>query len=149
MLFTSIWTLLAVAYLTLAPTRFPRAAHKFAIAGIEFLTMLFWFAAFIAVAVLWRDIYWGWAGHGTVHNIGIAAIVFGAFLWSVNLSPSHVPLLTSSGCSSSLLRFFLRFTSATRLAMTPHPLQTWLAFKQTAYLTERMLIFDYYDPQSY
>lgn len=83
MLFTSIWTLLAVAYLTLAPTRFPRAAHKFAIAAVEFLTMLFWFAAFIAVAVLWRDIYWGWSGHGTVHNCGIAAIVFGAFLWSV------------------------------------------------------------------
>lgn len=84
MLFTSIWTLLAVAYLTLTPTRFPRAAHKFAIAAVEFLTMLFWFASFIAVAVLWRDIYWGWSGHGTVHNTGIAAIVFGAFLWSVS-----------------------------------------------------------------
>lgn len=82
MLFTSVWTLLAVAYLTLAPTRFPRAAHKFAIAAVEFLTMLFWFASFVAVAVLWRNIYWG-HGHGTFHNCGIAAIVFGAFLWSV------------------------------------------------------------------
>ena len=89
MLFTSVWTLLAVAYLTLAPTRFPRAAHKFAIAGVEFLTMLFWFASFIAVAVLWRDIYWGWAGHGTVHDVGIAAIVFGAFLWYVPLIGCH------------------------------------------------------------
>lgn len=87
MLFTSVWTLLAVAYLTLAPTRFPRAAHKFAIAAVEFLTMLFWFAAFIAVAVLWRDIYyWSYYGyHGTFHNSGIAAIVFGAFLWLVVL----------------------------------------------------------------
>jgi hypothetical protein len=80
MLFTSVWTLLAVAYLTLAPTRFPRAAHKFAIAAVEFLTMLFWFSAFISVAVLWRDIYWG-HGHGTFHNCGVAAIVFSAFLW--------------------------------------------------------------------
>ncbi|KAJ4368423.1 hypothetical protein N0V83_006780 [Neocucurbitaria cava] len=28
MLFTSVWTLLAVAYLVLSPTRFPRAAHN-------------------------------------------------------------------------------------------------------------------------
>ncbi|KZM25511.1 uncharacterized protein EKO05_0008965 [Ascochyta rabiei] len=81
MLFTSVWTLLAVAYLTLAPTRFPRAAHKFAIAGVEFLAMIFWFAAFIAVAVLWHNVYWGGSGHGTFHDCGVAAIVFGAFLW--------------------------------------------------------------------
>merc|ERR1712029_1165356 len=93
MLFTSIWTLLAVAYLTLAPTRFPRAAHKFAIAAVEFLTMLFWFASFIAVAVLWRDIYWGWTGHGTVHNTGIAAIVFAAFLWLLFLATTALSAL--------------------------------------------------------
>ncbi|KAI8942854.1 hypothetical protein NX059_000894 [Plenodomus lindquistii] len=81
MLFTSIWTLLAVAYLTLTPTRFPRAAHKFAILGVEFLTMLFWFAAFVAVAVRWGDAYWGWTGHGTFYGSGVAAIVFSAFLW--------------------------------------------------------------------
>ncbi|KAF9694554.1 hypothetical protein EKO04_007647 [Ascochyta lentis] len=92
MLFTSVWTLLAVAYLTLAPTRFPRAAHKFAIAGVEFLTMIFWFAAFIAVAVLWRDIYWG-NGHGTFHNCGVAAIVFGAFLWLTFLATTILSAL--------------------------------------------------------
>lgn len=80
MLFTSVWSLLAVAYLTLAPTRFPRAAHKSAIAAVEFLTMVFWFAAFIAVAVLWRDIYWG-HGYGTFHNCGVTAIVLSALLW--------------------------------------------------------------------
>lgn len=129
MLFTSVWTLLAVAYLTLAPTRFPRAAHKFAIAGVEFLTMLFWFASFIAVAVLWRDIYWGWTGHGTVHNVGVAAIVFGAFLWSVNLNSSVFHSLIYVGFSSSPPPLFLRFTSATRLATIPHLRQTWLASK--------------------
>lgn len=81
MLFTSIWTLLAVAYLTLAPTRFPKAAHKFAIAGVEFLTMLFWFAAFVAVAVRWGSAYWGYEGTGTFYSCGVAAIVFSALLW--------------------------------------------------------------------
>lgn len=81
MLFTSIWTFFAVAYLTLAPTRFPRAAHKFAIAGVEFLTMLFWFAAFVAVAARWGSAAWGVAGHGTFYSCGVAAIVFSAFLW--------------------------------------------------------------------
>jgi hypothetical protein len=87
MLFTSIWTLLAVAYLVLTPTRFPRAAHKFAIGAVEFLTMLFWFAAFIAVAVRWSNAYWGAYGHhGTFYGCGVAAIVFSAFLWLVSLS---------------------------------------------------------------
>ncbi|RMZ70758.1 MARVEL-like domain [Pyrenophora seminiperda CCB06] len=80
MLFTSIWTLLAVAYLILAPMRFPAAAHKFAIAAVEFVTMVFWFAAFVAVAARWSG-YW-WVGrHSTFHNAGVAAIVFGAFTW--------------------------------------------------------------------
>ncbi|KAH7069178.1 marvel domain-containing protein [Paraphoma chrysanthemicola] len=81
MLFTSVWTLLAVAYLVLTPTRFPRAAHKFAIGAVEFLTMLFWFAAFVAVAVRWGDSWWGYGGKGTFYGCGVAAIVFSAFLW--------------------------------------------------------------------
>ena len=82
MLFTSIWTLLAVAYLVLVPTRFPRAAHKFAIAGVEFLSMIFWFAAWVAVAVLWGDIWWGPSGHrGPIYGSGVAAIIFAAFVW--------------------------------------------------------------------
>lgn len=82
MLFASIWTLLAVAYLVLSPTRFPKAAHKFAIGAVEFLTMLFWFAAFVAVAVRWGNAWW--AGYrGTFYGAGVAAIVFSAFLWYV------------------------------------------------------------------
>jgi len=80
MLFTSIWTLLAVAYLVLAPTRFPAAAHKFAIAGVEFITMIFWFAAFVAVATRWGDSWWV-GRKSTFHNCGVAAIIFGAFTW--------------------------------------------------------------------
>jgi hypothetical protein len=81
MLFTSLWTLLAVAYLLLVPTRFPRAAHKYAIAAVEFITMIFWFAAFVSVAVRWSD---GWPGWGTFRNSGIVAIIFSAFLWYVS-----------------------------------------------------------------
>ncbi|KAI9871293.1 MAG: hypothetical protein M1830_008989 [Pleopsidium flavum] len=51
LIFTSLWTLLALAYLTLTPWLAPRASHKFAILAVEALTMLFWFAGFIALAV--------------------------------------------------------------------------------------------------
>lgn len=132
MLFTSVWTLLAVAYLVLAPTRFPRAAHKFAIAGVEFLTMLFWFAAFIAVAVLWNDIEWD--GHGTFHNCGVAAIVFGAFLWSVRSVPISLitTFLRTTGSLSSPPLCSLLFTFATLLEATPAPHPTWLVCKLSA-----------------
>ena len=81
MLFTSVWTLLAVAYLVLAPSRFPDAAHKYAIGGVEALTMIFWFAAWVAMATLWGDINCGGAGGRC--GAGTAAIVFGAFTWYV------------------------------------------------------------------
>jgi uncharacterized membrane protein len=82
MLFTSVWTLLAVAYLVLVPTRFPRAAHKFAIAAVESLTMIFWFAAWVAVAVLWGDSYrWTAARRGPIYGSGVAAVIFAAFIW--------------------------------------------------------------------
>ncbi|KAF2121641.1 marvel domain-containing protein [Lophiotrema nucula] len=79
MLFVSIWTLLAVAYLVLTPTRFPQAAHKYAIAGVEALTMIFWFAAWVAVASLWGDLHCG--PYGGRCGAGTAAIVFGAIIW--------------------------------------------------------------------
>lgn len=82
MLFTSVWTLLATAYLLLAPTRFPKAAHSYAIAGVEFVTMIFWFAAWVAVATLWGDIAW-FGAKGTIYACGVAAIVFAAFVWYV------------------------------------------------------------------
>lgn len=79
MLFTSIWTLLAVAYLVIAPSRFPALAHKYAIAAVEALTMLFWFAAWVAVAA-YRGNYphcGAWGGC----KASVAAIVFGVILW--------------------------------------------------------------------
>ena len=57
LLFDAVWTLLALAYLIIVPWRFSEtmAHHKFAILGVEAVTMLFWFAGFIALAVFLSD----------------------------------------------------------------------------------------------
>jgi hypothetical protein len=91
LLFCSLWTILAVAYLVLAPSRFPSAAHKYAILGVEALTMIFWFAGWVAVAALWGDL--GCGSRGGVCGTGTAAIVFGAFIWYVEMD--HAWLKTS------------------------------------------------------
>jgi len=78
LLFCSVWTILALAYLTIAPVKFATAAHKYGILAAEFLTMVFWFAGFIAVAVLLTDTgcrRWGPCRAAT------AATVFAAFEW--------------------------------------------------------------------
>jgi len=83
LIFASVWTLLAVAYLVIAPVRFQTAAHKFGILAAESITMIFWFAGFIALAVLLTDAgcsahsgrYWGPC------RAAIAGDVFAAFEW--------------------------------------------------------------------
>jgi len=79
MLFTSIWTLLTVAFLILTPARFPALAHKYIILAAEALCMIFWFAAWVAVAALWGDLRCG--SNGGACGAGTAAIVFGALEW--------------------------------------------------------------------
>jgi hypothetical protein len=78
LLFVSVWSLLAVAYLIIAPARFPTAAHKFGILAAEAITMIFWFAGFIAFAVLLTD--WG-CRRGSPCRTSQAAVVFAAFEW--------------------------------------------------------------------
>jgi hypothetical protein len=78
MLFCSVWTILALAYLIISPLHFPNTAHKFAILGVEALTMIFWFAAWIALAALLGDTacrHWGPC------RAADAATVFAAFEW--------------------------------------------------------------------
>ena len=75
-----MWTLLAIAYLVITPGRYPTAAHKFGILAAEFITMLFWFAGFVALAVLLTAV--GCTGaFGGVCSASIAADVFAAFEW--------------------------------------------------------------------
>ncbi|PSK57812.1 membrane associated domain-containing protein [Elsinoe australis] len=77
LVFTSVWTILALIYLVLSQWRFERFAHKYAILGVETLTMLFWFAGFIALAVFLSDR----VCFGNVCNSAKAAAAFAAFEW--------------------------------------------------------------------
>ncbi|KAI9051707.1 hypothetical protein LZ554_004747 [Drepanopeziza brunnea f. sp. 'monogermtubi'] len=83
LIFTSVWTLLALIYLILAPARFPAYAHKYGILGAEFVTMIFWFAGFIALADHLSDVRCGsYAGrHWGPCRAAIAGDVFAAFEW--------------------------------------------------------------------
>ena len=79
LLFCSIWTCaVAVPYLALSPRFFPIAAHKYAILAAEAVTMIFWFAGFLAAAVLLAGFNFC---NGTVCGAARGAIVFGAFEW--------------------------------------------------------------------
>lgn len=77
-LFTSIWSLLVLGYLILAPSRYPEFAHKFAILGVEFITMIFWFGGFVAFADLMSP-----APEYTneIVRVAQAAVAFSAFAW--------------------------------------------------------------------
>jgi hypothetical protein len=76
LIFTSLWTLLALIYLTLTSWKLERFAHPWIITGVESLTMLFWFAGFIAAAVFLSDLI-TCAGHAC--SAAKAATVFAAF----------------------------------------------------------------------
>lgn len=75
LIFVSIWTFLALAYLTLTPSFMPRLAHGFVLLAVDAITMIFWFAGFIALAVWISNHIAG--GNSTIK----AACVFAAFEW--------------------------------------------------------------------
>lgn len=77
MVFASVWTVLALNYLVIAPWKMPRIANKFAILGVEALTMIFWFGGFIALAVFLG----GRVCYGHVCSVAKAATAFAAFEW--------------------------------------------------------------------
>ncbi|KAI9691947.1 MAG: hypothetical protein M1820_009655 [Bogoriella megaspora] len=79
LIFSSVWSLLALAYLVLAPWRFPDAAHKFAVLAVEGVTMIFWFAGFVSAAVFLSNR----ACYGRVCNVAKAGTAFAAFEWPV------------------------------------------------------------------
>jgi Membrane-associating domain len=79
MLFLGCWTsFVAVPYLGAAPIWFPRFAHHFVIPVVEVITMIFWFAGFIALgAELPHPSY---CTYSTCRALQ-AATVFGALEW--------------------------------------------------------------------
>ncbi|CAD0091195.1 unnamed protein product [Aureobasidium mustum] len=76
LVFSSVWTLLALIYLTLTSWKLERFAHPWIICGVESLTMLFWFAGFIAAAVYLSDLI---TCAGRACSSAKAATVFAAF----------------------------------------------------------------------
>lgn len=74
LIFAACWTLL---YLVVAFLPFPVLKHKFIVLGAEFVTMLFWFAGFIAAAAWLTD----HPCFGSVCSAAKAADVFAAFSW--------------------------------------------------------------------
>ncbi|EEQ28895.1 hypothetical protein McanMca71_001044 [Microsporum canis] len=78
LLFDSIWTLfIALPYIVFSPKFFPAFAHQNALLGVEGATVLFWFSAFISLAVDTSNI-----GDCTVCSVVKAAIALGAFEWA-------------------------------------------------------------------
>ncbi|KAJ5145681.1 uncharacterized protein N7515_000245 [Penicillium bovifimosum] len=79
LLFLGCWTaFVAVPYLALAPIWFPRLAHRYVVPAVEVITMIFWFAGFIAMgALLPRPRLC----HSSVCSSLQAATVFGAIEW--------------------------------------------------------------------
>jgi len=80
MIFNSVWSLLVLAYVGLTPLYMTRFFHKASL-GLEAITMLFWFAGSIALAV-----YVGGplSCHGNTYCGAVeAAIAFGFFLWAI------------------------------------------------------------------
>ncbi|BDD59154.1 hypothetical protein MPDQ_001986 [Monascus purpureus] len=79
-LFVSVWTWIATMYLFLAPAYFPVLANRIAILAVEAVTMVFWFAGFIALGA--------WLPSpsfckGDLCNSLQAATVFGSFEWAL------------------------------------------------------------------
>ncbi|KAI9774897.1 MAG: hypothetical protein M1840_000113 [Geoglossum simile] len=74
----ALWTVCAVAYLLLAEGHAPNLYHPRAITGFETLTMIFWFAGFIALAAFVNQMK---ICRGGVCHAAQAAIVFSSFEW--------------------------------------------------------------------
>jgi len=77
LVFASVWTLLSLTYVVIAPLKFPQFAHKWAMLGADALTMTFWFGGFVALAVFLS----ARVCFGNVCNVARAAVAFSAFEW--------------------------------------------------------------------
>lgn len=80
MLFNAIWSLLVLAYIGLTPLYMTSLFHKLAALALEGITMIFWFAGAIALAVM---IGAPKCGRNTFCGSYEAAVAFGFFLWYV------------------------------------------------------------------
>lgn len=98
-LFNGVWTLfIAVPYFILTPIFVPALAHRWALVAVDAVTMIFWFAGFIALAVDLGDVS-GVCSHWSPCQGLQAAAAFGAFNWyvvpEIRMDPSGQPLTKS------------------------------------------------------
>lgn len=78
MLFNSVWSLLVLAYIGLTPLYLTSIFHRLAALALEAITMIFWFAGSIALAVfIGVPRCHGNSWCGSIQ----AAVAFGFFLW--------------------------------------------------------------------
>ncbi|KFY81827.1 hypothetical protein V500_11048 [Pseudogymnoascus sp. VKM F-4518 (FW-2643)] len=79
----SVWALLNLAYLVIAPIAFPKAANKWAILVIETLTMILWIASFASLAAFSSQYcyYNDPRMREKKCDEFMAAVVFGALSW--------------------------------------------------------------------
>ncbi|KAJ9484670.1 hypothetical protein VN97_g8693 [Penicillium thymicola] len=81
LLFLGCWTtFVAVPYLTISPIWLPRLAHHNIIPAVEVITMIFWFAGFIAMGAMLPS-RWRHGSHGSAYSSLQAATIFGSFEW--------------------------------------------------------------------
>lgn len=85
MLFNGVWSLfIVVPYFILAPIFVPALAHRFALVAVDAVTMIFWFAGFIALAADIGDTQG--CSKGSLCREIQAATAFGAFNWVLFLA---------------------------------------------------------------
>ncbi|PGH23136.1 hypothetical protein AJ80_02766 [Polytolypa hystricis UAMH7299] len=102
MLFNGLWTaFIALPFLVLAPIYFASFAHIYALLAVEAVTMIFWFAGFIALGAALPAPKWC---HGSVCNSMQAITVFGAFEWLLlvgTLTLAVLPVIRNRGAKSN------------------------------------------------
>lgn len=89
--FTSVWTLLVLGYLILVSVK-PAFGHKWALVALDALTMVFWFAAFIAIAAVQGSIYYYYGSRA--RSVSIALAIFGAFEWLLFVATTVMDVFT-------------------------------------------------------
>jgi len=78
LIFLSLYTIVSLAYLELAPRFAPRASNQYVHFGLELINSLFYFAGFVALAVFLSRLLFC---RGSVCNAARADAVFAAFGW--------------------------------------------------------------------
>ncbi|KAL2802881.1 marvel domain-containing protein [Aspergillus granulosus] len=94
MVFNGVWTFfIVVPYFIVAPIFVPALAHRYALPAVDGVTMIFWFAGFIALAVYVGDLD-DCSEHSVCQGLQAAA-AFGAFNWVLFLATTVLNTLAA------------------------------------------------------